>query len=106
MRRVVIGITVACILAVAVPISGYLTARTVPTTAGLDPGVKHGFDGSPVVATRIEHGSAAGAARPESAYPDVLGDLTEPQAVLVAESDNQSGVGINRPNPRNPKRRP
>jgi hypothetical protein len=106
MRRVVIGITVACILAVAVPLSGYLTARTVPTTACLDPGVKHGFDDSAVVTTRIEQGSAAGAAGHESAHPELLLDLTEDQAVLVAESDYQGGVGIHRPNPRNPRRRP
>ena len=106
MRQVVIGITVACILAVAVPLSGYLTARTIPTTAYPNPGLKHGFDDSAVVATRIEQGSAAGAAGHKSAHPDLLGDLAEAQAVLVAESDNQSGGGIHRPDPRDPKRSP
>jgi hypothetical protein len=106
MRLVVTGITVACILAVAVPFSGYLTARTVPTTAYLDPGLKHGFGDSAVVATRIEQGSAAGAAGHKSADPGLLGDLAEAQAVLVAESDNQSGLGIHRLDPRDPKRSP
>jgi hypothetical protein len=96
-RRLVIGITATCVLALAIPLSGYLTARTVPTTACVDPSLQHGLDDLPTVAAPGRQGSAARTARAgpatgqrlptslEAAGMTVVGEQISNATVIIAE---------------------